>query len=87
MLALLEHVAAHGPPKNRQKSNDLGEGIFELKPTDQIRLLYFFDDGRRIVMTHGVVKKRQKMDRVEIGKALDLRGRYLKARRTQRDAI
>lgn len=50
-------------------TENLGEGIFELRfkgKEGQIRVLFFFFYGKRIILTHGFVKKTQKAPRKEI---------------------
>ena len=81
VTAFLERTAIVGPlgyPDTR--SRKLSEHIFELKPTAQVRLPYFFDGRRRIVMTHAFTKKRQKAPREEIDRAERLRAEYLGAK-------
>jgi phage-related protein len=64
-----------------EKGNQLREpysrhiegGIFELRikqSSNIARVFYFFYVGRRIIATHGFVKKTQKTPRVEIDRAL-----------------
>ena len=51
-----------GPQLRHPHTDHLGEGIFELrfKGTEgQIRVLFFFFYGKRIILTHGFVKKTQ----------------------------
>ncbi|MBI5471085.1 MAG: type II toxin-antitoxin system RelE/ParE family toxin [Ignavibacteriae bacterium] len=57
-------------------SKHLEDGIFELRTSfsDRIgRTLYFYEQGARIVLTHGFIKKTQKTPRQEIEKAKELR--------------
>ncbi len=72
VLRLLEEVARRsGGPfeiKNEQKFKRLEPDIYELK-SDQVRLLFFLDGPRRLVITHGFLKKAQKTPPVEIGRA------------------
>jgi phage-related protein len=49
-------------------SKSLEDGIFELRTklgSDITRVLYFFVIGKKIVLTNGFVKKKQKTPRVE----------------------
>ncbi len=54
----------------------LEDGIFELRTTfaDGIaRTLYFYLSGKRVIITHGFIKKSQKTPRQEIDRAKALR--------------
>ncbi len=55
LMALLEYVAEHGPPRNEEKFRHEGNGVYALK-TSTVRLYGFFDGQRRIVLTHGFKK-------------------------------
>ena len=60
-------------------SKNLENGLFELRVQQSnniSRILYFFFDGRRIVMTNGFIKKTQKTPRSEIDKALKYKACY-----------
>ena len=62
-------------------SKHLTEGIFELRAkvgSDATRVLYFFYLNRRIILTNGFVKKKQKTPAGEIEKARRYRADYLK---------
>jgi phage-related protein len=57
VIALLESVAEHGIPRNREKSKKLVDEIYELKAY-QVRLAYLYGGRRRtILMIHGFLKK------------------------------
>ena len=59
----------------------LENGIFELrcrKGKDNIRILYFFTQDRRIILTNGFIKKTQKTPSAEIEKAKKYRAEYLR---------
>ena len=61
-------------------SSPLGDGIFELRTkigSDITRVLYFFIVGKRVVLTHGFVKKTQATPPEEIEKAKRYRKEYL----------
>ena len=68
-------------PIKENLSKHLDEGIFELRTslTSKIaRSLYFYQVGARIVITHGFIKKTEKIPRSEIEKAKELREFYNK---------
>ncbi|MFN3561119.1 MAG: type II toxin-antitoxin system RelE/ParE family toxin [Chloroherpetonaceae bacterium] len=60
-------------------SKGLRDGIFELRVkhrTRTSRSLYFFEKGKKIIFTHGFVKKTQKTPNDEISKALSYKSIY-----------
>ena len=61
-------------------SKHLDDGIFELRAkigSDITRVLYFFIIGRRIILTHGFIKKTDKTPPAEIKKAKHYRHEFL----------
>lgn len=63
----------------------LDEGIWEFRTLvagKQIRLFAFWDHRRKnetlVIATHGIIKKKDKVDRKEIDKANMIRARYFK---------
>ncbi len=81
VAAFLDRVASHGPLHyGQEKNRKLADEIFELKPTSEVRLPYFFDGRRRIVITHAFTKKQAKTPRREIESAQALRAEYLEGR-------
>lgn len=78
--ALIDRSLDHGPPKNREKCNFLGDGIWEFKTTGGLRLIWFWDAGQMIVCTHGYQKAAQKAPRGQIDRARAKRDDYFKAK-------
>lgn len=77
MLALLEHTAEHGPPRNEQKCRFIREyQLFEFKGHGGCRVMAFWDENRLIVCTHGFMKKSRKTPRRELERAAEARARY-----------
>jgi phage-related protein len=66
LTKLLDHSCDHGLPKNKQKVNTLGEGLFEFKTIGGLRLIWFWDANRIILCTHGFLKKRQSTPQGEL---------------------
>jgi phage-related protein len=68
-ITLLEDSRWHGPPHTEQV--DPVNGIFELRVgrRDIARVFFYFRAGRRIVLTNGYVKQRQKLDQRELARA------------------
>ena len=80
MLKLLDLVAKHGPPRNTEISHQLGPGLWEFIQ-GRLRVLWFYDEGKLVICSHGFVKKRQKTPLGELERALAYRRRYLEAKR------
>jgi phage-related protein len=78
--ALIDRSLDHGPPKNKEKCNFLGDGVWEFKTGGGLRLLWFWDAGQMIVCTHGYVKASQKAPRGQIERALAKKDEYFKAK-------
>jgi len=69
-----------GPQLRYPHTEHIGEGVFELRfkgKEGQIRVLFFFFYGKRIIFTHGFVKRTQKTPRKEIEIALKRRKDFL----------
>ncbi|MGE0087497.1 MAG: type II toxin-antitoxin system RelE/ParE family toxin [Desulfococcaceae bacterium] len=68
-----------GLPIKESLSKHLEDGIFELRAylhDKTARTLYFYQRGKRIIITNGFIKKSQKTPRKEIEKAKALRNEY-----------
>lgn len=75
-----------GPEINSSYSKHLGDGIFELRcqfGSDAIRVLYFFQGNKIIVLTNGFYKKTQKTPKREIEQAKKARRDYLERKAIQ----
>jgi len=59
-FALVKLLEQQGNELRRPQSGTLGEGLFELRGR-QIRIFYMFLPGRRIVLLHGEIKKRDEI--------------------------
>lgn len=68
MLALLDRVSQHGPPRNVDVSHQVGDGIWEFIQ-GRLRVLWFYDSGRLVVCSHGFVKKSRKTPALELERA------------------
>ena len=72
----LELLEQEGPSLGMPFARALEDGIYELRTTQGgniTRILYFFVVGKRIVLTHGFVKKTQKTPQGEIERAKRIR--------------
>lgn len=76
---LLERVSDHGPPRKTTISHQISGPIWEFI-RGRIRLLWFYDEGKTIILSQAFVKKSQKTPRSEIDRALAAYGRYQKAK-------
>ena len=76
----LQRLEEYGTELERPYVAPLRDHIWELrKETHQgnIRLLYFFFDGNKFIITHGFKKKDDKVKDSEIEKAIEIRKDYL----------
>jgi phage-related protein len=81
LTKLLDHTCDHGIPKNKQKVNTLGDGLFEFKTIGGLRLIWFWDANRIILCTHGFLKKRQTTPPAELVTAAKWKKAYESARK------
>ena len=80
MAAHLEALSRLGYQAKRPLVDYLGDGIYELRvkvERKQLRALYFFFAGNKIVITHGFVKKSKKVPKIEIEKARRFRQDFI----------
>ncbi len=77
LIPQLHYTANNGLLRNEQKFKCVGDDIFEFKGF-QSRLLCFFDKGKLIILSHGCIKKRDKLDPSEIKKARKRREEYFR---------
>jgi mRNA-degrading endonuclease RelE of RelBE toxin-antitoxin system len=76
LLALFDKISLQGPLRNTEKSHKLND-IWEFIQGD-LRIFYFYDKGRLIICTHGVIKRGRKIKRGDIERAENLREEYLR---------
>ena len=84
-IALLE---ANGTELREPYSKHLNDSIFELRAkvgSDITRVLYFFIIGRRVILTHGFVKKADTTPVAEIEKAKQYRHEFLSREESQNE--
>lgn len=76
----LELLSRYGNELRDPYTKSIDAGIFELRTRladNQVRILYFFIDQHRIILTNGFIKKTQKTPRFEIELAMKYRKDYL----------
>lgn len=78
-LSWMDHLA-DVPVLPKSRFAKLNEAIFELKPTDQVRVLGFHYKGS-FVTTHGFYKKSRKAPQNQIDRADNYRRRFLNERK------
>ena len=79
VLKIMDLLEQNGPLTRLPYSEHLHDGIFEIRAkqgTTIVRVLYFFSFGKKIVLTHGFVKKTQETPKRELEKALQYRIDY-----------
>jgi len=79
MLRLLARVAEHGPPRNVEISHKIAGEIWEFI-SGRLRVLWFYDEGRRVVCCHGFVKRTKKTPAAEIERGMSAHEAYQAAK-------
>ncbi len=85
-LFLRLRLPVEGPPRSVELCKSLGDGIFELRRQPKgpkLRVLFFYDDGYRIVCTNAFLKA-ERTPRTEVRLARDLKRQYFSAKRLRR---
>ena len=69
----IELLEMFGNQLRQPQSKYLADGIFELRTkqsTNITRCFYFFQHGRQIIMTHGIIKKQDRTPPGELSRAI-----------------
>jgi phage-related protein len=85
-VKVLDLLEAHGPELKRPYADVLRDGIYELRVrlgTNRYRGFFYYLVGKRIVVTHGIIKKTDEVPPGEIERALRLKLDF-EARRPRR---
>ena len=79
LAVLFERLGDHGKIYNEQKFKHLTgtEQLFEFK-VDNVRVLSFFFSGKRVILTHGLVKKSAKTPKREIERAHKIKSEFVR---------
>lgn len=80
MMLQFDKLELYGNQPKGDFSKNLGDGIFEVRAqtrTDISRVLFFFDRDRKIVLTHGFIKKTQRLPVSELETAKRYRADYV----------
>lgn len=81
VLRNIDLLSEYGSSLGMPFSRYIGNGIFELRTKGKdsiIRILYFFQSGKKIIITNGFIKKQQKLPIDEYKKALNTKEKYIK---------
>ncbi|MEE9338328.1 MAG: type II toxin-antitoxin system RelE/ParE family toxin [Methylococcaceae bacterium] len=77
LLALFDHVADNGPRDLPDKlSHQIDSGIWEFIK-GRIRVLWFYDEGKIVICSHGFIKKTQTTPKSEIDKVTKIKSKYI----------
>ena len=85
-LRVIDMLSINGSDLREPYSKHLDDGIFEIRTqiaSDISRILFFFVVGRKVILTHGFVKKTKKTPSSEIERAKNYRIEYLSRRKTE----
>lgn len=80
MLTRLDAIADAGPPMNVELCHHVASKIWQLTVGD-LRLLWFYDEGRCIIASHGFVKRSNKTPESEKRLAQNCMSRYFEAKK------
>ncbi len=83
ILLMMELLEEYGNNLREPYSKQLLQGIYELRVkqgNNHSRVLYFFETGRKIIITNGFIKKKKKTPIGELRKAVHYRQDYIKRR-------
>lgn len=88
MLRTIAFLQENGSDLREPYSEYLQDGILELRAkvgSNISRVMYFFYDGKKAVLTHGFIKKTQKTPKKEIDRAIRYKEEYFsrKERKTK----
>lgn len=79
MLARLAEVAQNGPPRNAKICHQIETDLWQLE-LGRIRILWFYDQGRVVILSHGFLKQTQKTPEAEKQAAREALKRYRDAK-------
>lgn len=79
MLARLLTMAESGPPHNVKICHQIEGGIWQVE-SGRVRVLWFYDEGRVIILSNGFIKKTQKTPDAELRLARERLKQYRDAK-------
>lgn len=85
MVGFLDWVAhqPNGPPRNAEISHLVNReySLWQFSPGHVIRVLWFYDEGHLLILSHGFVKKTKRTPQQEIDRAIQAAKQYWQAKR------
>jgi len=82
LYALFDFTVDKGFELIKNKSALLRDGVFRVREGN-LRVFWFYDEGKIIVCTHGIIKKKQKADKEDVKYAIQLRKKYFSLNRSE----
>ncbi len=83
MLVLFRRVAEQGPQRLPDDvCHSIAEDIWEFI-RGRLRVVWFYDEGKVVICSHGFVKQSQKTKKNDIERALDAKKRYFADKTTR----
>jgi hypothetical protein len=76
LVRYFDRTKDHGLMGNEEILKNIGDKFLEFRTRDGVRVFCFFDAGKMLICTGGYIKKRDKLDPVEIKRAKILRAKY-----------
>ena len=86
ILRLIDLLEVNGNELREPYSKPLSGGLFELRckqGTDITRIIYFFYIDKKIVLTNGFVKKKDKTPKSELNKAVKYKKDYIRRHKNE----
>lgn len=72
----ITQMAEQGSSRRLNEFNDLGNGLYEMKTKGGTRIVFFYDEGRLVICTHGFAKKSQRTPKRHLEVARDRKRDY-----------
>lgn len=83
VIAVFDRFAAIGPESyDTERCHQIVRGLFQIR-CGQLRIMWFYDEGRIIVCCHAFRKKGAKTPRGEISAALKVKEAYFQAKESR----
>ena len=82
MLARLTAISETGPPRNVEICHQVDDEIWQVEQ-GRVRILWFYDEGRVVVLSHGFLKSTAKTPESEKRAAREALRRYKQARQSR----
>ena len=79
LLNIIKRTVNEGIFHNNRQNRSLGNDIFEFKAVGTSRIMFFYDEGKLIICSHGFTGKKggeKKFINSQIKKAIDARTEY-----------